>query len=256
MKINRQKSMAIVTALAAALAAAFPLHAAIDQRTPSVLLEETTTQLAFSWSEVWKRLQRKAVPGGSRGLSQSANVCAVVPGMLIDKETEEATSLQIWGLNPVFVWREEWSHLKVFHSRSHEVLLSQNLDSETHHLVYSDAENAIPLEPGSSYYWQLSRNDSDGQMTIFGETTFRTLNAEKRLELETALAEIDASEEALSERVKFFADEGLWADVVREVYTADELPIDLVAFKNEIADHDFCAQSQATSLAHRHSAPY
>ncbi|MFG6094038.1 hypothetical protein SPB21_02250 [Leptothoe sp. ISB3NOV94-8A] len=243
MKIKRQRSLVVVTVLAAAMVSAFPLHAAIEHRTPSVLLEGATTQLASTWSEIWDRLRRQEVPGGSRGrLNQSKNVCAVVPGMLIDKETDEATSLQIWGLNPVFVWQEEWSHIKVLHSRTHEVLLSQELDSEARHLAYSDVEDAIPLEPGGSYYWQLSQDGPAGPMTIFGETSFRTLHEENRLELETALAEINASEDALSKRVKFFADEGLWADVVREVYTADELPADLVALKDEIAGHDFCAQ--------------
>ena len=246
MKIKRQKSLVMVTALAAAMLSAFPLHAAVDHRPPITLLEGTTTQLASTWNEVRDRLQRKEVPGGSRGNpSQSKNVCAIVPGMLVDKDTEEATSLQIWGLNPVFLWQKEWSQLKVFNSRNHEILLSQELGPEARHLAYKDVENASPLEPGSSYYWQLSRDDSNGQMTIFGETTFRTLNAEKRLELETALAEIDASEDVLSKRVQFFADEGLWADVVREVYTTDELPADLVVLKDEIAGHDFCAVSSA-----------
>ena len=242
MKINRKKSVAIVTALSAALAAAFPLHAAIDQRTSIVRVEGTTTQLASTWSEIWDRLRRKEVPGGSRGDDSESTVCAVVPGMLIDDESEDATRLHTWGICPEIVWQGEWSHLKVFYSRTHEVLLSEELDPETRYLVYDDVENAIPLEPGGSYYWQLSRDDSDGQMTIFGETTFRTLDEEDRLELEVALVDIDATEDALSKRVKFFADEGLWADVVREVYTADELPADLAALKDEITGHDFCTQ--------------
>lgn len=241
MKFNRQKNLVLVISLAVAMLSAFPLHAAIDHRTSNVLLEGTTTQLAVSWSEVWDRLRRKEVPGGSRGNDRS-KVCAVVPGTLIDVDTEETTALHLWGLNPVFVWQEEWSQLKVFRSQDHAVLLSQNLESEARHLVYSDVEDAIPLEPGGSYYWHLSRDGSDGKTAIFGETSFRTLDEEKWLELDAELAVMDASEDALSKRVEFFADRGMWADVVREVYGADELPSDLVALKDKIADHDFCVQ--------------
>lgn len=249
MKFNRQKPLVLAIALAVAGLSAFPLHAAINHHTPDILRENTTTQLASYWSEVWDRLRRKEVPGGSRGNGPS-KVCAVVPGILIDEDTEERTSLQIWGLNPVFVWQEQWTHLKVFRSRDHEVLLSQVLAPEARHLVYSDVENALPLEPGNSYYWQLSRDGSDGQTETFGETTFRTLAAERRLELETELAEINTSGQALLQRMKFFADRGLWADVVRELYAVEELPDDLADLKHEIAVHDFCAQPLVTSLVH------
>ena len=250
MKLNRQEKLVVALALAAAMLSAFPLHSAIAQRTPDVLLEDATTPLVVSWSEVWDRLQRKDVPGGSRGNRNQPTVCAVVPGTLIDEETYEASPLQVWGLNPVFVWQEKWTHLKVFRSRDHEVLLDQALAPEARYLVYNEVEHAIPLEPGGAYYWKLSRDGSDGQKATFGETTFRTLDEVQRLELGVEIAEIDTSEEALIKRVKFFADRELWADVVREIYTATELPSDLEALKEEITRHDFCAQPQVISLVY------
>ncbi|MEM9215428.1 MAG: hypothetical protein AAGD25_13915 [Cyanobacteria bacterium P01_F01_bin.150] len=241
MKFNRQKALVLSIALAAAILSAFPLHAAIEYRAPEVLGADPTTYLAVNWSEVWDRFRRKEVPGGSRGNGPS-KVCAVVPGALMDKVTEDTTALHIWGLNPVFVWQGEWSQLTVFRSRDHEALLSQDLNPEARHLVYGDMVDAMPLEPGGSYYWHLSRDGSDENPATFGETSFRTLGQEKWLEMETALAEIDASEDALSKRVAFFAEQGLWADVVREVYTADELPSGLVELKANIAGHDFCVR--------------
>ena len=251
MKLKQQ-----LTLLGAALAttlATFPLHAAIEQHPPSVLLENATTPLATFWSEIWENLQRKEVPGGSRGNPNQPTVCAIVPGTLFDQETEAVSPLQVWGLNPVFVWQGKWSRLEVFRSRDHEVLLSQDLAPETRYLVYSDVEDAIPLEPGGSYYWKLSRDGSDDQEATFGETSFRILDEAKQLELGAEIAAIGTSEQALSERVNFFAEQELWADVIRELYMVDELPADLEALKDAIASHDFCAPHREISLVHQQS---
>ena len=253
MKPRQQLTLVGAIALVITLSAP-PLHAALEQHPSSGLLEDITTPLAVSWNGIWARLQRKEVPGGSRGNRNQPTVCAVVPGMLIDRDTEEANPLQVWGLKPVFVWQEEWSRIEVFRSQDHEILLSQELAPGARHLVYSDVEDAIPLEPGGSYYWKLSRDGSDGQAPTFGETTFRTLDEEDRQELEAALADnlsaVDDLELALSQRVNFFAQRELWADVFRELYTVDDLPVELETLKNEIAGHDFCDQSPMLTLAY------
>ncbi len=253
MKLKRQQTPVLAISLAAATLSAFPLRASIEQ-SPASRLEETITPVAITLREIGDRLRRREVPGGSRGHLGQPIVCAIVPGTLVDQDTDESTTLQVWGLNPVFVWREVWTHLEVFRTRDHEVLLSQALDPAARHLVYSDGAAAIPLQPGEAYYWKLSRDGSDGQEPTFGETTFRTLDEEARLELEAKLTEIDTSEQALSQRVKFFADQELWADVFRELYSAAELPTDLAALKDEIAGYDFCDLARAISLAHRQSA--
>ncbi|NEQ31659.1 MAG: hypothetical protein F6K04_11745 [Leptolyngbya sp. SIO4C5] len=254
MKLKQQRHLVGAIALTIAIASALPLHAAVEQRFLTVSLEDATTQLAASWSEIWQRLRRKEVPGGSRGARNQPTVCAVVPGALIDEDTDEFSSLKVWSLNPVFVWQGEWSRLEVFHSRNHQILLSQELSSEDRHLVYSDVAEAMPLEPGGAYYWKLSREGSDDQELVFGETTFRTLDEEARKELEAALADklagVDDPESALSQRVYFLAEQDLWADVFRELHTADELPAELEALKDEIAGHDFCQQSSVMGLAH------
>lgn len=70
MKAKLQKNLIVMTALTVALAAAFPLHAAIDQRTPNVLLEGTTTQLtAASWSELLDIFRRDEESGGGRSVA-------------------------------------------------------------------------------------------------------------------------------------------------------------------------------------------
>lgn len=253
MKLNQKRSLVVVITLATTLLSALPLKAAIGQRAPAALSENPSTLLAtISWSDIWDRLRRKEVPGGSRGDLSQPEVCAVVPGTLSDQDSNEVSSLQIWDLNPVFVWQGEWSQLEVFHSRTHEVLLSQVLAPEARHLAYSDVEDALSLEPGGSYYWKLSREASGEESATFGETSFRTLDQEKRLALETELAnELDSAdtpEQALSKRVNFFVEQGLWADVFRELHTADELPAELETLKSDIADHDFCEQPPEVTL--------
>lgn len=249
MRLNQKRSLVVAIALATTLLSAGPLQAAIRQRTSSVLQEsvvQETTLLANTWSNLWDKLRRKEVPGGSRGGPNQPEVCAVVPGTLSDQEDNEISSLQVWDLNPVFVWQGEWSQLDVLDSRTHEVLLSQALTPEARHLVYGDEGDAVSLEPGGSYYWKLLREASGDEPETFGETSFRTLDAEKRLALETELAnELDSAdtpEEALSKRVNVFVEQGLWADVFRELHTADELPAELEALKSAIAGHDFCEQ--------------
>ncbi|MEL7477121.1 MAG: hypothetical protein AAGJ55_12985, partial [Cyanobacteria bacterium J06555_12] len=97
-----------------------------------------------------------------------------------------------------------------------------------------------------AYYWKLSRDGSDGQEPTFGETSFRTFNEEDRLTLETELAKALGSagspEEVLSQRVNFFVEQGLWADALRELHAADELPADLETV------HDFCEQPSEITL--------
>jgi hypothetical protein len=251
MKLQQKLTLVGAIALTIPFLAAFPLSATVEQHPHPVPLESINPRLAFSWSEIWDRLRRKEVPGGSRGNASQPTVCAVIPGRLVDQDTNEGSSLQVWGLDPVFLWQGEWSHLEVLRWRDHAVLLSQPLDPETRHLIYSDVENAIPLEPGGSYYWKLSREGSDVQEAAFGETSFRTLDEADRQVLEAELAEMDASDQALSQRVGLFAEEGLWADVVRELYTVDDLPPDLEALKAAISSHDFCTQAHEVALAHQ-----
>ena len=150
MKLNQKRSLVTAIALATTLLSALPLKAAIGQRAPAALPENAPTLLAtISWSDIWDRLRRKEVPGGSRGDLSQPEVCAVVPGTLSDQDSNEVSSLQIWDLNPVFVWQGEWSQLEVFHSRTHEVLLSQVLAPEARHLSYSDVGDALSLDPGA-----------------------------------------------------------------------------------------------------------
>ncbi|MEN8447440.1 MAG: hypothetical protein ABG776_20770 [Cyanobacteria bacterium J06555_13] len=249
MRLNQKFSLLLVIALATILLSAGPLQAAIGRRASLVLQEsvlQETTLLANTWSNLWDRLRRKEVPGGSRGELGQPTVCAVVPGTLSDQNSDEVSSLQVWDLNPVFVWQGEWSQLEVLHSRTHEVLLSQALTPEARHLVYGDVEGAVSLEPGGAYYWKLSRKASGDDPATFGETSFRTLDEEKRLALEAELANVlnsaNTPEQALSKRVNFWADQELWADVFRELHNANELPAELETLKGEIADHDFCKQ--------------
>ena len=58
----------------------------------------------------------------------------------------------------------------------------------------------------------------------------------------------DTPEQALSKRVNFFVEQGLWADVFRELYIADVLPDELKTLKDTISDHDFCERPLEITL--------
>ena len=68
------------------------------------------------------------------------------------------------------------------------------------------------------------------------------------MELATVLDSADTPAQALSKRVNFFVEQGLGADVFRELYTADELPAELEMLKDAISVHDFCKRPQELSL--------
>ena len=247
MKFKYQMPLLVTLSFVSAGWLGSPLQAALESRPLVPSIEETVTEIAASWGEIRDWFRRQEVPGGSRGNRNQPTVCAIVPGTLVDKESDESSSLRIWSLDPVFVWQGEWSRLEVFHSRSHEVLLSKALEPGEQHLVYSEVSDAMPLEPDGAYYWNLSREADGDEAATFGETSFRTLDAAARQVLEDALTEqlvaVDDGEEVLRQRVTFFVEQGLWADAFRELYAVEELPAELAALKAEIAGHTFCNQS-------------
>lgn len=255
MKLNPKLFLIVLSGVFVATLSAFPLQAAVSHRTSrGSLLEAAPTLHAIFWSQIFERLRRQEVPGGSRGIRNQPElkVCAVVPGRLINQETDSMSPLKVWDLNPVFIWQGAWNQLEVFREDDQERLLSQELTPETQHLFYSDVEDAIPLEPGVWYYWKLSRDGSNEQKATFGETSFRTLDEADRSDLEadlaTEVATVSEPERVLITRVNFLAEQGLWADVFRELYSTDELPAELATVMKDLADHDFCAQSTEIGL--------
>ena len=83
-----------------------PLNAANTQKnlhnsSLSIDRKNYSNYIALSWNEIWERIKRKKVAGGSR----SDNVCLVSPSQLIDENSQVKSTEEIWHQKPLFVWQ-------------------------------------------------------------------------------------------------------------------------------------------------------
>lgn len=191
---------------------------------------------------LWNELQRQQVPGGLRGDENELSTCAIVPGKLINSDTGEETTIEVWNTLPLFLWRGTWARLEVRHRDSGELMWRQTLTPMQQHLVYGD--DGKPLQPGETYYWQLIPEQLP-EDTVLPKISFQIVRVQERDRITDELENLTAeSADTLTlARVRYFIDQGLWADALHEIYSHPDQFSGLI---EQIEAHDFCGNASAS----------
>lgn len=195
-----------------------------------------SVQLAGA-ADFWDWIQRKRVPGGSRGPDETV-FCAITPGDLEDTVSGETSSIAMFGLNPVFVWQGAWDEWVLYNDEG-EVIDSQELSTSDRHFVYGNEKNL--LQPGGLYLWSLRKEG-----VIYGQVRFAVLTSEEQAavqaELDMLTAGLASEDEKAQTRADYFEEKSYSADVFREWYAMPNPPAD---FMEVVQEHDFCDSERA-----------
>lgn len=244
---NTIKLFLLLGSIGSLMLACQPLGAAIFQpSSPSSSNVQLNHRYATGVGKLIDSLRRPKVPGGSRGDDEDqVVVCGIVPGRLFDPASGDTTTIKMWTLDPAFVWQDDWTILEVKHHRSNDIIARATLLPGQRHLLYSDIDNAQPLEPGQAYYWRLSNGNT------FGEISFRIMRPNERTDIDAVLNALpqnpgDSTHTMWQERTEFFLESGLWADAFREVYANPNPSAEILDLRTTIESHDYCPDEEET----------
>jgi hypothetical protein len=174
---------------------------------------------------LWKLLRRKRENEPAR--SSRGDICEITG--LLEKENI------IWSDRPLFIWLGTAPHFKVrlyspFNpDRDQEVIWSQTVTQKSAGAAsghQSVAYTGEALQPGLIYDWELEMIDSS---TRTRRISFQIMNSEERERIAAHLAALEAEltargateEEIAIERAHYFAEQDLWSDALRELYSVE-----------------------------------
>ncbi|HBB30573.1 MAG TPA: hypothetical protein DDZ80_26565 [Cyanobacteria bacterium UBA8803] len=193
--------------------------------TPLAPTTQAQTNLSRSWQEIFQDFFKnkednddRTGAGAGGGISRD-NSCPILQLAL-------RTNTEVWSDRPVFLWKGKLSRIGIRNAESDRVLWNQSLaatDTEFTSIPYTGE----PLEPGQSYQWLIfdRENDSTPQRLV----QFKVMDAQERdrisLDLLVLRRELRAKgatpEEIALARANYFAQKGLWSDVLQEVYSVE-----------------------------------
>ncbi|WP_414581745.1 hypothetical protein [Scytonema sp. PCC 10023] len=136
--------------------------------------------------------------------------------------------------------------IEVRHIRSKKLMWRQTLDPTTRKTIYQGE----PLQPGEDYFWRETLPPEQ----LPSQVPFRIMESEKRDRITGELNKLEnrekeasgtSAEKIILARVEYFANQGLWSDALREIYSVlDSVPNPSVEFKqgiNQIQNNEFCS---------------
>ncbi len=200
----------------------------------SIHRDNYSNYLALSWNEIWARIKRKKVAGGSR----NGNLCLVSPSQLTDIDSQAKSIPEIWHQNPLFVWQS--GKLEAVSLREeNEVYWQQEVEATQTNLFY----NGKPLQPGKTY-----------KLVVFNpyETEIQNLQivspdrhqkiAAHLTEMENQLKAEGADREKIAfKKADYFAQLQMWSDVLWELYSIPNPSDELKATLEQLNTHNFCS---------------
>lgn len=246
MKIINTKFALWMILAVVVISSASPIQAAMNQNfliqeRQKTLKDNNHQLLALSWGDIWRKLRRKKGKKGSRGPNQPT-LCMIAPAKLEDRDDgkESKATIEMWGTQPVFLWKGEIKGIEVRNIRSNELMWSQKFDRpKASSIVYQGK----PLQPGQAYSWREIEPISKDELP--NKQSFRIMKKEDRDRIYAELKQLENKganpEEIILARIKYFAEKELWSDVFREIYLVQNPSPELKELTQQIQGHDFCA---------------
>ncbi|MCA1994525.1 MAG: hypothetical protein LDL41_21145 [Coleofasciculus sp. S288] len=192
----------------------------------SVAIAQTNSRQQSWWWEIFQNDPpvEDSTPGGRRDIS---GLCAIAPRSIM-------TNTKVWSDRPLFVWRGNLGKIEVHPHKSDEVLWSQTVTSTDNSVTYAGEA----LQPGQTYDWVIFSPQNSRIFLI----PFQVMEAPERDRirvrltiLEQELKEKGATpEEIANARANYFAQQQLWSDVLKEVYSIENPSPELETIIQEI----------------------
>jgi hypothetical protein len=179
----------------------------------------------ISWGQIFDFLKRKRVRGGSR----NPFFCAASPALWDEalSRTDASKDAVIWNVRPLFVWNGKASHVEVRQKNDRYDLVWESAVTEGAQQIQYGGK---ALQPGQVYAWKTFLRDSQvsSSANIFmparSSVAFQVMGDAEHQQvakdldgLGAKLKRQDGSVESLALlRAHYFAERGLWADVLLE----------------------------------------
>lgn len=243
-KFNKPPSMLFVAALIITILFALPSQSAIINQKQTELLTKTNgTYLALSWGDIWNKLRRKKVPGGGRG--PEVTICAIAPGRL---DSTKLGIQEIWSVQPLFLWDIQGGTVQQIEllDRDEQVFWSQKIPTGQTKVIY----DGKALQPGQSYIWRLSHSPTS-EISYY---QFKVMEIQKRDRITKELAQLEKqlekqqapAEKIALEKANYFAQQELWSDALREIYSIPNPSAELTRMIQKISSPDYCQEAITT----------
>lgn len=182
--------------------------------TPQPVYPQTISPVGAFWNKIFKLADDPEPPikpykGGSRG-----SICLISP------DAPSQTRV-IWNTKPLFIWKsQEVEKIAVKIPGSQEYLGTQIVIG-TQSVNYKGK----PLEPGQTYELLIFLNKESTSPAIF--VPFQVMEASQRNGITSYLKLLErlhnnkgADAESIAKaKAKYFAQKGLWSDVLQEAYS-------------------------------------
>ena len=187
----------------------------------------------FSWSDLWRSLRRPRTDKGGKG-----DLCLLVPAQAQPPDI-------MWHDRPLFVWQGLEQTIGLRRSGSETVFWRRSL-TQPGTLVNQIQYTGLALQPGQTYELLLFSSPTSNQPVR--RQAFTMMSARDRVPITTALQALTANlvkentrEETIAQqRVQYFSDHQLQADVLQEVFAVKSPSIALRQFATELSK-EFCS---------------
>ena len=137
----------------------------------------------------------------------------------------------IWRDRPLLIWEGAIAQIEIIDAETGESLWNQSVLSENRCMAYTGPS----LQPGRSYEWRLC----DQFDAVAHLVSFQVLGSEDRERIAVELAVIEAAaktsgatpEDIALQRAAYFAEQGLWAEVLQEAFSVENASTDLIMLR-------------------------
>lgn len=246
--------MVLVVYLVTAITAS-PIQALVSTKYQSASVNNQ--YIALSWGDIWTILQRRRTPGGGRG-----EICNIVPQALVSSDNKPVNP-EILSDKPLFIWRlraAQANKILIFETGRREVFETITVNKSETKALYQGK----PLQPGQTYTWQLIVDTQEGATIKSTGSNFKLIDTQKRLDINKDLTALEKqlrqqgadAEKIALQKADYFAQKGLWSDVIQQLYSAPKPSQNLTQTIKQIEAHNFCNNQQtATRQKNQNSTP-
>lgn len=178
----------------------------------SGLLVSLPAQASFqkTWTQFWSNFGRRTppVPYGRGGGRSPGEPCPIAPLALPD------TAI-VWSDQPTFVWQGNVEKIAVRLANSENEIWNAAVTGLSHIKYTGEA-----LQPNTTYQWMIFTSDyEDVPQRII---SFQVMALQERAQIAQTLPDVQKEEAIALERAYYFAEQKLWSDFWREIFTVEQ----------------------------------
>lgn len=167
--------------------------------------------------------------GGNSGGRPAGTLCLITPG--VDNI--------LWTTKPLFVWQGDYNVIGVRPKGDYPILWGEIAPAQNQSVKRLSYTNQ-PLEPGKTYEWVFFVDEN--RRSPLSPVAFRVMGEKERAAIAKELRSLEArlkaqrmsQEEIALQRTNYFAQRGLKADALQQIYSIEQPSVELQKVRQEI----------------------